>query len=168
MIDQRKTKDLTNEELQAYFGEHILYEIQHLPNTAGAILLKLSVPNGLQFVVVEAFAIHLRNLVCFFYPYKPQDTDVCAKDFFANEETWGKICPAESDLLKQARVRANKEVGHLTTARKNGTPDNKAWDVKGLTGELFPIVQLFVSSADKIEATLPPELVKTFDAIGKL
>lgn len=168
MINQKKTKDLTNEELQSYFDEHVRYEIQHLLNTAAGILLKLHVPNGLQYVVVESFAIHLRNLICFFYPYKPQDTDVCAQDYFIEEDNWDRICPIQSDSLRQARVRANKEVGHLTTARKNGTPENKAWEVKGLTGELIPIIELFVSSADKIKADLPPDFVSAFSRLKGL
>jgi hypothetical protein len=153
-----KTKDLTKDQLKAYFDEHVCYEIQHLINTAAGILLKLKVPNGLQFVVVEAFAIHLRNLIFFLYPHKPQEDDVCARDFFVSEETWETVKPKISELLQTARYRANKEVGHLTTARKNGTPEAKEWNVQEFLGEVMPVLELFANSADKVRLSLHKDL----------
>jgi len=145
-----KTKDLSEQQLSEYFAEHVRYEVQMLLNVTSAILQQLQVPQGLQHAPVESYAIHLRNLITFLYPSSSRDTDVCAKDFFIKEETWDKIRPRLSETLIKAKIRADKEVGHLTTSRQNGTPKGKEWDVKNLTEELMPLIYLYCESADKV------------------
>lgn len=145
-----KTKDLNNEQLKLYFNEHVLYEVKQLINAADAINRQLSIHNGLQYMIVESFAIHLRNLISFFYPHSRRDNDVCAEDFFINISIWHSLRPAESQVLKYAKSRADKEVGHLTTLRQFGTPKSKKWDVSVLIDEIMPILSCFCESADKI------------------
>lgn len=145
-----KATSLNNEELRLYFLEHVRYEVQLLMNAVIAIDQKMQVPTGLECMIVESFSIHLRNLITFLYPYTFRSNDVCAKNFFLRAGTWEGVRPELSNTLKQAKTRADVEVGHLTTLRKNGTPDNKTWDVKGLAMEIFPIFKLFCESADKV------------------
>jgi hypothetical protein len=49
--------------------------------------------------------------------------------------------------LEKARVRANKELSHLTRARKSGSPPDKAWHTDDLLGEIATIAKEFVAKA---------------------
>jgi len=120
-----KTSELNEERLLAYFSEHVRYEMQHLINATDAISRQLPIHNGLRYTVVESFAVHLRNLITFLYPYTKRDTDVSATDFFTSSEIWDSLHPKLSDILERAKTRTDKEVGHLTTARQFGTPETK-------------------------------------------
>ena len=156
-----KTIDLSAEDLHAYFNEHIRYEMQHLLNATDAIDRRFSIQNGLQYMVLESFVIHLRNLITFLYPYTKRDEDVCAEDYYMNSKTWSHLHPQISTILSQAKTRADKEVGHLTTSRQFGTPKSKIWKVVILTDEIMPILKLFCGSADKAD------LNKDFEPIWK-
>ncbi len=149
-----KTKDLSDEQLHLYFAEHVRYEMQHLLNATDAISRQLSIHNGLKFMVLESFVIHLRNLITFLYPYTKREEDVCAEDYFINPKTWGNLRPKINIVLESAKKRADKEVGHLTTSRQSGTSESKKWDVVGLTDEVMPILKLFCEFADKISIGL--------------
>ena len=149
-----KTKGLSKEELYKFFCEHITYEIQMLLNATYVILNQISIPNSLQNMPLESYAIHLRNLITFFYPSNVRDTDVSAKDFYSNEDIWEKVRPPLSGLLEHAKSRADKEVGHLTIFRQYGTPETKIWDVKKLTNEIMPLVELICETSDKFDQKL--------------
>jgi hypothetical protein len=97
-----KTKDLNKKQLGDYFAEHVRYEIQMLLNATGAMLQQLSVPRGLQFMILESYVMHLRNLISFFYPSHIRDTDVCAENFFIKKETWEKIKPTLSKKTERS------------------------------------------------------------------
>lgn len=156
-----KTKDLTIEQLAAYFAEHIRYEMQQLINATYAITRQLPIHNGLQYMIVESFAIHLRNLISFLYPYAKRENDVCAEDFFNDLNAWQNVLPKMSPALEHAKNRADKEVGHLTTLRQFGTPESKKWDVTLLIDEVMPILKLFCETADKVR------LSSEFDPVWK-
>jgi hypothetical protein len=156
-----KTKDLTIEQLAAYFAEHIRYEMQQLINATDAITRQFPIHNGLQYMILESFAIHLRNLISFLYPFSKQENDVCAEDFYKNFNTWHKLRPTISSTLEHTKIRADKEVGHLTTLRQFGTPESKKWDVTLLIDEVMPILKLFCETSDKVR------LSSDFDPIWK-
>lgn len=162
------TKDLTNEQLQHYYNEHVRYEIQQLLDNAVGIQLQLPLSPDLRclkFAPLEAFAIHLRNLITFLYPSNPRPSDVYARDFLKDTQTWESIYSVPSQTLKDAKLRADVEIGHLTTHRQNGTPENKTWEVKKLVGEIMPILEQFATSADKINAKLPDDLLKLYSVL---
>lgn len=102
---------------------------------------------------VEAFALHLRNIITFFYPdvYQPWHDDVVAHHFVAADDpysTWlntrGPISPA----LDKAKIRADKELAHLTTHRRPGSGVEKRWKMVPLAKEVFDVLELFVNAAD--------------------
>lgn len=97
--------------------------------------------------LIEVFAIHLRNLIDFLYLVRPQQTDVVAADFCATD-VWEAVKPRISISLEAARVRANKEVAHLTSRRIAGTPPGKEWDPRALAAEIRLLLQLFVAKAE--------------------
>ena len=155
--------------MQEYFSEHVRYEVQMLLHVTSAILVKIQTLEMLKHVAIESYAIHLRNLITFLYPSSVRDSDVCAKDFFIDPERWSQIRPTLSESLDKAKKRADKEVGHLTTARLSGSPEEKTWDVRSLSGEIFPLMLLFVESADKVKLRDSfDELVTYFSKIKPL
>lgn len=140
--------NLTDEELLDYSEEHLFYEVEMLLNVSA--LSTENLPQIIRNIRVESFAIHLRNLIIFFYPTSTVfPTDVYASHFFSDTNEWRRICPPLSQTLRDAKKRADKEVGHLTMERIAGTNDpRKEWDIRGLVNEITPIIKLFCASAD--------------------
>jgi hypothetical protein len=146
-----KTEDLSDPELIAYSGEHLLYELQFFLLTAKE-LARHDKPGPMVSVLIESFGIHLRNLIDFFYTQRAKEDDVIASDF----------CPGWKETisitLKAAKERANKELNHLTLQRKSGFDPSKPWDVVGLFNEVSGVAKTF---ADKASPTkLSPEVPK--------
>lgn len=139
--------------LLAYSDEHIFYEFDMflwLAQVCGKGA-KLGAPTAadatrLSNVLIEAFVVHLRNVIDFLYLEKPKKTDVIAADFYA-PGGWEALRSAISATLESARVRANKEIAHLTTDRITGSPPAKAWDFTALAEELRPLMQLMAKHA---------------------
>jgi hypothetical protein len=52
-----------------------------------------------------------------------------------------------SGALQIARVRADKEIAHLTTDRITGSPLSKGWDFTGLATEIRPLMRLVATHA---------------------
>lgn len=145
--------NLTDEELLAYSGEHLFYEIAMLVDVS-RLDLRI-IPDELKVVVnnlmVESFAIHLRSLIDFLYkPSHTRNTDVYAENFFSNQNEWATIRPTISDSLKDARKRADKEVKHITVERISGsTNPQKAWRIGRLADEIISLLKIFTNTANK-------------------
>ncbi len=146
-----KTVDLSDAELIAYSGEHLLYELQLLLVTKRE-LARLDKPSPMASVLIESFVIHLRNLIDFFYYSRVKEDDVIASDFCPG---WNETI---SSTLKAAKERANKEVNHLTLERKSGFDSNKPWNVAGLFQEVSAVATTFAGRASP--AKLSPEVPK--------
>lgn len=140
--------------LFAFSAEHLVYEIDMFfgmvevfmrPSAIGAA--SVAEEARLKNALIEVFAIHLRTLVDFLYLERPQPTDVVAADFCATG-TWEAVKPSITRSLEAARVRANKEIAHLTSQRIAGTPPEKAWDPCALAAEIRPLLQLVVAKAE--------------------
>jgi len=138
-------------EVDMFFG---MVEMFTRPSIIGATSVAEAI--RLKNAVVEVFAIHLRNLVDFLYSEKPQTTDVVAADFCATG-AWEAMKPPITSSLEAARVRANKEIAHLTCQRIAGTPPEKTWDPQALAAEIRPLLQLFVAKA--VATRLSPHVV---------
>jgi hypothetical protein len=145
-------------DLFLYSEEHVSYEIDMFfgmtemlspPNKIGAG--SIAEAKRLNFAMIEAFVVHLRNLIDFLYINNPQPTDVVASDFCA---AWQTIRPPISMTLESARVRANKELAHLTTTRLTGAPPAKRWDFPAFAGEIGPLLHLFIKNA-RVSALSP-------------
>lgn len=134
-----------------YSEEHVAYEVDMFFGMTELLaptkMIGAESPadaTRLNSAMIESFGIHLRNLIDFLYMDKPQPTDVVAADFC---ETWPTLRPSISTTLKKARLRSNKELAHLTTARLTGTPSEKAWDFPSFASEIRPLLSLFVEHA---------------------
>jgi hypothetical protein len=97
-------------------------------------------------LLVEGFAIHVRNLIDFLYPNHLRATDVVAADF-CPPGAWEKAGPTISAALSNARTRANKELAHLTTERISGAALEKTWDAVALLTEIVPLLKLWLKTA---------------------
>jgi len=140
--------------LLSYSGEHVAYEFDMFLWLAGVCSnpsVRLGAPTPadtlrLSYVLIESFAVHLRNVIDFLYIDRPKHSDVVAADFF-DPNVWQGLRPARSSTLDDARVRANKEIAHLTSGRITGSPPEKDWDFAGLADEIRPLMRLVVENA---------------------
>lgn len=139
---------LTDPELKAYSLEHIGYEIKMLVSISNQNARGIS-DQFLVNLLVESFAIHSRNLIDFLYPTSVRPSDIVAYQFGTAETVWEEARPPISPILEAARVRAHKEVSHLTTERINGTPEYKKWDTGPIVKEIAELFKLLASVADK-------------------
>ncbi len=148
-----RNANLSDTDLVAYSGEHLLYELQFLWFTANE-LRRFTKPEPMVSVLIESFGIHLRNLIDFFCTPagKERDDDVIAPDFCPG---WNENL---SNSLKAARDRANKELSHLTLGRKSGQDPTKPWDTNELFKEVSDIARRFVAQAPPTR--LSPEVMK--------
>jgi hypothetical protein len=104
----------SDKELLDYSGEHLLYEIEMFRWLASELPGKKESNECSAFV--ESFALHLRNLIDFFYT-EPFDDDVVAEYFYDDPSKWGRATTATPPVLLAAKKRADKEVSHLTKTR---------------------------------------------------
>jgi len=145
-----RTVDLSDPELIAFSGEHLLYELRLLLFT-GQELGREPTP-VMRSVLIESFVIHLRNLIDFFYTPRVKEDDVIAADFCPG---WNET---PSNTLKDAKERANKELSHITLGRKSGLDPSKPWDVGALYQEVHDVATAFAGKASP--AKLSPEVPK--------
>jgi len=141
---------LSDQYLIDYSGEHLLHEINMFWKLSETIQ-----PNEIGFlpsVLIESFAIHLRNLIEFFY-FPPESKYVRAREFFDDPNGWK---PTMTNPVKAALTRANEEVSHLTHGRKSGMPPDKTWDPVGLLKEIEPVARDFAirASIKKLHANV--------------
>jgi hypothetical protein len=140
--------------LLGYSAEHVVYEFDMFLWVARAFeggTTHIGAPtpadvSRLKNVLVESFALHLRNVIDFLYDEKHYPTDVIAEDFL-EPGGWAGIRPPMTKTLEDARERANKEVAHLTTLRIGGNPAGKTWGVADLANEVRPLMRKFAESA---------------------
>ncbi len=130
-------------DLFSFAGEHLSYEARMF------VICRAMKPRD-QFesnLKVEGFALHLKNLVEFFYPSNPGADDVLAADYAAD---WNAKRPATTPLLESARLQAGKELHHLTAQRIAGRPSHKAWDFDGISKDLKGVISAFLGLQPKI------------------
>ena len=148
-------RPFTDQYLLEYSSNHVYYEIDHFLWLAEKldkqILIGAASPEDVtkvNNVLIEGFGLHLRNVIDFLYPRgSVRPDDIIAADFFA-PRSWDALKPAPlSDSLVEARIRSDKEMAHLTTARITGTPPEKQWDFSGIASELKLILRLMCDNA---------------------
>jgi len=97
--------------------------------------------------IIEAFTIHIRALLDFFYSSERGD-DVVAEHFFATPIEWIKARPEKTmDELMKIKDRVNKEVAHLTYARQK--VKSNEWPSRELLNEINEVVEVFVAQVPR-------------------
>jgi hypothetical protein len=140
-------------DLFSFAGEHLFYEAQMFVVTR-AIQPRDQFETNLK---VEDFALHLKNLIEFFYPSNPDPNDVLAADYVAD---WDSNRPAITSLLESARARAGRELHHLTAQRIAGKPAHKAWDFDGISKDLKGVISAFIALQPNIPHGTISELME--------
>jgi hypothetical protein len=146
-------KEFSNDFLLTYSDEHVVYEYEMFLWLAwilgkGARLETRTPEDAIRLnnVLIEAFVVHLRNVIVFLFDDRPEPSDVVAADFFAMGE-WTRLRGKIPPILKSARIRANKEVSHITTGRHHSGSPKKHWDVVALSNVLVPTMRLMAENA---------------------
>jgi hypothetical protein len=130
-------------------AEHLEYELKMLWATGAELLTATPGTWAQKNALVEAFALHTRNLVDFFYTPATGD-DVVAQHFFGQAGRWNAVRPPLSTTLKTSKARANKEISHLTYGRLKVTTQAKHWPVRPIISELEAVLAVFLDRADKL------------------
>lgn len=130
-------------------SNHLWYELEMLNATTWILANAGFGPNDqglireIRNALLECFCIHSRNLLEFFYSAKPKNDAVIAEDFFDKKSEWLDKRPPRSKSLKEAHVRAHKEVAHLTYARLSVTPGKKPWAFINIAQEISEVFKTF-------------------------
>ncbi len=159
---------MDDNDLWKYSDEHVTYEVERffwLTELLTDPSMPLSLASAedtlrLYHALIEAFALHLRNLIEFLYPKKPRDSDIYAARFCA-PGVWEQEGGAITKTLWDARERASKEIAHLTDKRIYGYQPAKEWPFKKLADEIRPITELL--SAKALPSRLSPKVVRAID-----
>ena len=115
-------------------SEHLCYEVEmtfHLADWLNEFAQPWSFPA--HNAVLEAWTIHLRQLIDFFWPKGERRVvegipDAIAADFFEEGE-WERLCPERPEVLSEAiRKKIGWGVVHLTYGRAWSKPEDKLWD----------------------------------------
>lgn len=110
--------------------------------------LKTPLPDGFEKnCLIEVFVVHARCLTDFLYPpANAQEDDVLSTDFFEDATDFITKRPNMNKLIQLSKVRANKEVAHITYKRLGLTPQQKNWDIDSIEKELRATLKIFLDS----------------------
>lgn len=148
-------------------SDHLAYEVWMLDSLARELSAWQYNRGPLQYAVLEAFTLHARALLDFFYlpepPRHPRADDVIAEDYLRDVlERWHATRPKRSDLLNKVNDRVGKEIAHLTYGRLSVLPIDKGWPAIKIRDELIEILTAFLNLAppsrigEKLRAFSPP------------
>jgi hypothetical protein len=133
-----------DEQLHQLAYEAVRYEMNELITCDHLLptLRSTKAKNMMWNMVLEAFVIHARNQVDFFYERsQPHPSDVYAALYV---KEWPDLRPAKSELLKETKKRADKQLAHLTVERIELS--SQSWDHQGITRELVALYQRFLEA----------------------
>ncbi|MFA6475791.1 MAG: hypothetical protein WCV68_00070 [Candidatus Paceibacterota bacterium] len=124
--------------------EHLNYEIEMFRETCK----QLNFPQQ-RFemnLLLESLSAHTRTLIEFFYDDKDEKypNDLVAQDLLPNTINWKTERPQITELLKEARNKADKQVAHLSLWRIKIERDNKkAWNWNDVSKDMEKVVKKF-------------------------
>lgn len=135
-------------------SEHIYYEAWMLFETAAMLMQPHSQRDT--NILLDAFAVHTRNLFEFLYPKEglarkkkqPKDSDILVTDYIVKKRYYRDNRPSKKELEFVLR-KANKQVSHLTYTRNRYTANNKPWPFVQITNNIHQALVTFY-------AALPP------------
>lgn len=139
---------ISDETLLRFSGEHLAYEMEMFFATAAELLRPLNVNSDLiKNALLEAFTIHARSILFFFYPENPRKDDALAEHFLTSKKAWNVIRPQLSPELKRLQKRVGKEIAHLSYTRLEIHPKNKGWDFGQIILEFISVFKLFTKNS---------------------
>ncbi len=134
------------QELQEASG-HLRYEITMFITLAKALASGIFGNSNLNNAVLEAFTLHTRVLLDFFYHQEtPHRDDVIIEDYYHDPQLIREQIPEKSKLLSGVHKRVGKEVAHLTYYRRQVKQEDKPWEFLKISKEIEGLVNAFASS----------------------
>ncbi len=129
------------------------YEISMFRDTCNQLQsLKNSTNPFFMNLLIESLAIHSRVLIGFFYPENEQKkylNDLIAQDFLPNIN-WSLTRPVLTDILQEARNKADKQLAHLSVWRFKLSQDNKKhWNPVVISRDLEKVIEEFYKLIDE-------------------
>jgi hypothetical protein len=97
-------------------------------------------------LLLESLAIHSRLLIDFFYGDKnpKYPNDLIAQDFLSDDVNWKKERPPQTQLLIDAKYKADKQLAHLSRWRIKIEQDGKrGWDWNAIKIDMKEIIKKF-------------------------
>lgn len=128
------------------FGRHLDYEVRMLRRCANELDQK-NQPPWLRCVCLEAFAIHIRNLLDFYYGDKGKSDDALAKHYFRTAEEWNAVRGSRPVTVKLIMDRANKQVAHLTYKRIGQSDSESRWAYRNFLNVVEQMNRAFAKHA---------------------
>ena len=124
--------------------EHLNYEIDMFRETCKQL-------NSYQALfernlLLESLPAHTRTLIDFFYSDKNKKypNDLVAQDFLLDSIDWKKERPPITELLTEAKNKADKQLAHLSLWRVKIEKDNKkGWNWNGISKDMEKIIEKF-------------------------
>ena len=128
-------------------SEHVLYEVWMFFQT---LELLLHNPNQLEInILLDAFAIHTRNLFDFLYPKRNyKKDDIIIYDYIINRKNYERNKTLKVDLKFIVR-KADKQVAHLTYSRNKYNTKTKPWAFLEIGRKMHLTLSAFCKSLDK-------------------
>lgn len=137
-----KTYWNTDTEITASFKEKldiVKYEIKMFLETCKKLEAKSEMPEFEKNLLVESFATHSRLLINFFNPgcTIKRTSDVVCEDFIEN---WNNIKPEMTQVLFDAKNKADKQLAHISKWRIKIERDGK----KGWSPEVARDIKILI------------------------
>jgi hypothetical protein len=104
--------------------------------------------------LIEAFTLHVRQLIGFLWPERVREGDELAADYFEPGE-WERLRPERPEVINEAQYRKiSWGVAHLTSRRARGAPEDMQWPFLEIGQALAPALLCFLDNVDrsKLEA----------------
>lgn len=147
------TRLLTTRDLQDALPDRVVLD------TVGSLYL----PTGVRMrrvvknCLIEAFAIHARCLIEFFF-YSPHPTYVRGADFFADPLAWSDRRPSRTRAVSEAEEKASALAAHVSVRRiELIEAGEKSWDFDAVFTDLDIVWRMFLEHA--LPDRLHPDLV---------
>ncbi len=131
------------------FSEHVIYEMQMLVSIPKRFLSRND-DTTTQNALLEAFALHARQLVDFLYDNKgtrAKPDEIVACDYFDDPLTWKKGRPGKNESgldLEDVVRKASEEIAHLTLKRMKPKAD---WPLFQIVAKVAGLCKRFVDLA---------------------
>jgi len=167
--------------LQAYLDRHLAREVEMLRWTGSFLKAfttlsseKISgeISEAFQQSSLESFASHARNLIDFLYLKnhyrKDRPTDVVIEDFVSKDVVDQHLIPI-TEMLLDARIKANKLVAHLAVERETFGFYQRAWMYSQIAPQIFEALKSIVYKipdnlqSDRLTSAISDSLPLFFD-----
>ncbi|MCB9720934.1 MAG: hypothetical protein H6756_08660 [Candidatus Omnitrophica bacterium] len=141
--------NITPEQLRAFSGEHLYYEIDMLYGVVER-LSEQHAPQDSYLInsLLEAYVIHTQVILDFFYQPQMKADDAKAIHFIRDVRRWKQAMPPYDRYFRKFNRRRSREVVHLSYHRMDIQPEDKPWNLVRTTEHVKLVVNAFLEHAD--------------------